>query len=287
MEFVPATSNERNRRLIRSRAQQIYRRLLENRSAQVEDFSRSALIFAPHPDDETIGCGGTIVRKRQAGASVKIIFMTDGSLSHAHLIEPTELANMRHTEAVQACKALGVNEEDLIFLNFPDENLVACAEAAQQQITQLLEVYQPEEVFLPYRGDITADHVITWRVVSRALHATQSHNSPNKRRIYEYPVWFWYHWPWVSLNQPTPKQKIKVILQTLRAILLFQLFARLQKAVDIRAVLNQKRFALEQHATQMIRFNDSAEWLTLWDVSDGEFLACFFQPDEFFYCYAL
>ena len=40
---------------------------------------RPAFILAPHPDDETFGCGGTIARKLAAGATIHVIVMTDGS----------------------------------------------------------------------------------------------------------------------------------------------------------------------------------------------------------------
>ena len=43
---------------------------------------RAAMVFAPHPDDETLGCGGTVVKLRRAGVDVHIVFMTDGRHSH-------------------------------------------------------------------------------------------------------------------------------------------------------------------------------------------------------------
>jgi LmbE family N-acetylglucosaminyl deacetylase len=44
------------------------------------------VVFSPHPDDETLGCGSTIIKKKRLGADVTIVFMTDGSKSHPHFI---------------------------------------------------------------------------------------------------------------------------------------------------------------------------------------------------------
>ena len=62
------------------------------------------LVIAPHPDDETLGCGGLIIRERLAGRLVRIVFLTDGSQSHRDhpSLTPTALAKLRKAEAVAA-----------------------------------------------------------------------------------------------------------------------------------------------------------------------------------------
>jgi hypothetical protein len=70
---------------------------------------KPAIIFAPHQDDETLGCGGTIIRKKQAGANLQIVFMTDGCRSHAHLMTEIEPAQSRWVEP----KELILNNLDL------------------------------------------------------------------------------------------------------------------------------------------------------------------------------
>ena len=57
--------------------------------------------------------------------------------------------------------------------------------------------------------------------------------------------------------------------------------------VDIRNVLRLKRSALEQHKSQMTRIIPDPRWMTLADVSNGEFLKCFFQEREIFFKYNL
>ena len=52
-----------------------------------EELARPAVVLAPHPDDETLGCGGTLIRKARAGAPLKVVLMTDGARSGRGLID--------------------------------------------------------------------------------------------------------------------------------------------------------------------------------------------------------
>ena len=94
------------------------------------------LIFAPHPDDESLGTGGIIARAIEKNATVKVVMVTDGSRSHTHtvfnqfrnttnLTENVSLPELRHNETLTAIKKLGLNESDVIFLGYPDGGLRA------------------------------------------------------------------------------------------------------------------------------------------------------------------
>lgn len=63
-----------------------------------KDLERTATVFSPHSDDETLGCGGTIIKKKRAGAKVKIVFIPDGRKSHSHLISEDELKCMARAD---------------------------------------------------------------------------------------------------------------------------------------------------------------------------------------------
>jgi len=94
------------------------------------------LIFAPHPDDESLGTGGIIARAIGKNATVKVVMVTDGSKSHTNtvfnqfrantnLTENVSLPELRHNETLKAIKNLGLNESDVIFLGYPDGGLRA------------------------------------------------------------------------------------------------------------------------------------------------------------------
>src|SRR3972149_6748886 len=74
---------------------------LAARQIDEDELVNSAIVFAPHPDDETLGCGGTIIKKKRAGAKIRIVFTTDGR--HAQdLIPEDEMKAIRVREAVTA-----------------------------------------------------------------------------------------------------------------------------------------------------------------------------------------
>ena len=239
---------------------------------------RSAVVFSPHADDETLGCGGTLIKKRAAGATVKIAFMTDGRTSHGHLMPADRLIALRAQEAVAAAQVLGLAESDVCFLGFPDSRLHEHEGAAVERVKEILKACLPEEVFIPYRRDNTPDHLATYRIVSASLRQLSLPVT-----VYEYPVWFWNHWPWVSF---VPRRKgLRVLRDSFSAGYGLRLLITFRHYVSVQDVLDRKRAALEQHASQMTRLVPDPRWKTLSDVAGGDFLKCFFQPWEVFCVY--
>jgi N-acetylglucosamine malate deacetylase 1 len=121
-------------------------------------------VLAPHMDDEVLGCGGTIARHVQAGASVTVIFLTDGrhgGISSGALPESErarrqqELIEIRKQEARRAGEILGV--QSVIFLDAEDRQLGADASVAQR-LRDALERWRPDIVYLPFFLDRHPDH---------------------------------------------------------------------------------------------------------------------------------
>ena len=79
--------------------------------ARVADLAQigNALVIAPHPDDESLGCGGTIALLRQRGYSVHVLFVSDGTMSHPNSpAYPAErLRKVREAEALDALEVPG------------------------------------------------------------------------------------------------------------------------------------------------------------------------------------
>jgi LmbE family N-acetylglucosaminyl deacetylase len=246
-----------------------------------KDLGGSAIVFSPHQDDETLGCGGTIILKKRAGADVKIVFLTDGCSSHAHLMPEHELFALRAQEAIAAAGILGVEQRDVFFLEFPDGALDKRQDAATQKVTEILLKYRPQEVFIPYYKEPPSDHAIANRVVLSAIQ--QCGINPT---VYEYPIWFWRHWPWTSVVG-SGREKLLILKNTLLSGFGLSWLKEFRSAVYIGDVLEFKRAALNQHKSQMTRLIPNSNWQTLSDVSNGEFLDCFFQDFELFRQYRL
>jgi LmbE family N-acetylglucosaminyl deacetylase len=241
-----------------------------------DELAQAAIVFAPHPDDETLGCGGTILAKKAVGAAVQIVYMTDGSRSHTAHIDPAELRVIRRQEALLACQALGVAAADVTFLDIEDGHLGDHQDLAQQQVAAILQTVQPAQIFMPYRRDPHPDHIQTSLCVLAALQRCQM-----PMTVYEYPVWAWHHQPWTRA-EPGLLGYLRSLKKAIKWGFGWQMVQDFRWAVPIQAVLAAKRSALAHHQTQFTEFRPNVNWVKIQDFSDGEFLDCFFQDYELF-----
>jgi LmbE family N-acetylglucosaminyl deacetylase len=224
------------------------------------------LVFAPHPDDEVLGCGGVIALKRREGAVVRVVFTTDGSASHAGLMDGRELARLRRAEAIEAGRELGLKDEEHVFLDFPDQGLQGQLEDAVARIAALLAEFRPEEVYVPHRRDRISDHVATYEAVSMAL---DRYGLPVA--LFEYPVWLWNTRPWTE-GMNDGASRWRALLRDL--VDNWRLAVGCSVRVDVSAVAERKLRALACHRSQVERMRGEG-WPVLGDVSEGDFLRCF------------
>jgi LmbE family N-acetylglucosaminyl deacetylase len=243
-----------------------------------KDLAKSAVVFSPHFDDEILGCGGIIIKKERAGSDLKIVFMTDGSKSHSHLIAEDELKTIRASEALAASQSLGLTKDDIFFLDFEEGKLSEYKDSATNKATKILLSQQPDEIFVPYRREPqlwSSDHLTTNKIVMSALKMYR-----RQVTIYEYPIWFWYNQLWVGAGTDSAKRALSSSILSLISGL--NLLKDFRCSIYIGDVLHLKRSALDQYRSQMTRLIADPRWQTLGDVSNGEFLKCFFQEYEIF-----
>jgi LmbE family N-acetylglucosaminyl deacetylase len=88
-----------------------------------EPTARSVAVLAAHPDDESLGCAGTLALLRRAGVPVSVAFATDGEATRGAVTERSETARLRRAEATEACRRLGI--DDVAFWGLPDGDLPA------------------------------------------------------------------------------------------------------------------------------------------------------------------
>ncbi len=246
----------------------------------VNDLPATAIIFSPHFDDETLGCGGLMIKKKRAHATVKIVFMTDGSQSHAHLVAPEELAKMRRQEGLDAARVLGLNEADVYTLSFSERQLEAQMADAITAVTQILSDVEPAQVFIPYSGEPriwSHDHQATTAIIYAAL---KRHGRPVT--VYEYPIWFWYSLPWMNLADNSRRNQLRILGISLSSWFGLRVVRDFSHALDIADVLDQKIAALKAHRSQMERLQPDVGWPILSDMSNGQFLARLTAEREYY-----
>jgi LmbE family N-acetylglucosaminyl deacetylase len=90
--------------------------------------------------------------------------------------------------------------------------------------------------------------------------------------VFEYPVWYWYHWPWVGITGDLPGMWRTTTRQTLKTWAGVRALYTLNTLADIRGVRGIKREALAAHASQTTRPMDCQDWPILADLSHGDFI---------------
>jgi LmbE family N-acetylglucosaminyl deacetylase len=259
---------------VREGIAELYRNLLSRGRSLEGSLEASALVFAPHPDDEVLGCGGTIARKVEAGATVDIVIMTDGRHSHGRWMDGDDMAALRAEEALRAAARLGVDPERVHWMGFEDRSLAAVESEALERVRGILEALHPEMIFVPSAYERPKDHAWTNTIVCAALKVSGLRSS-----VYEYPVWFWMQWPFAPLDRRGGRRLYRVLLSTLRDNV--NLLGRFRHGLDVRGTLSKKAAALSEYRSQTTRLAGD-DWPVLGDVAGGAFCRCFEQDREVF-----
>jgi LmbE family N-acetylglucosaminyl deacetylase len=171
------------------------------------------LVLAPHPDDELIGCGGTLRKHCLAGDEVVCLYLTSGESSSgfSHLDQRTR-RELRENEVRKGASIIGI--EKLIFLQQKDGKL-QLSEEVVSAVTKHIRDLRPDVVYLPFFLDKHHDHFQTNRILDT---------------VYQYAY-------------PTLEFRCAA----------YETFTPLLPncVVDIEEVVAIKRLALEQHSTAL------------------------------------
>ena len=141
----------------------------------------NVLIIAPHRDDEILGVGGTILKRKAAGDKVTVCVVT--SSKDCVLPEKTaRYTEIVHKEMQEAHKYCGI--DDYIGLPFEPVVLEKYPRAVvNRELLNVLLSVKPDEVYLPFWGDMQKDHRVTTDAAMVVLRAKYNHPV---RRIYAY-----------------------------------------------------------------------------------------------------
>ena len=139
------------------------------------------LIISPHPDDEAIGCGGTIRKHINEKDSVEVIFLTSGEKG-GHGRSEVETKQVREQEAKTASTILGISRIE--FWEYPD----GAFQATEKNVQRLLEKIRKSKtdvIYVPHEDESHPDH----RAAADLVHkATASLGSINLK-VLMYEVW--------------------------------------------------------------------------------------------------
>lgn len=191
----------------------------------------NVLVIAPHPDDEAIGCGGTLLLHAKRGDKVSVVFLTSGELGLKHL--PKEKAwKIRENEAKKAAKVLKLHSH--FFLRCSDWMLGDEISNTASLLQPILKKLKPGLIYLPHPQEWHPDHKAALPIVSSALIQSRLRNT--ELRGYEV---------WTPLTEYTDVEDISSVMATkLRSVKLYA--SQLTEFDYVRAItgLNQYRGVL-------------------------------------------
>ena len=132
-------------------------------------------MIAPHPDDEVLGCGGSIAKHRAAGRSVHLVYLTSGENGGA-TDQPGGLGPVREREAVAATGVLGVSARHHTWLRLGDGRLYAHDHHAVGLLVATVRRLRPALLYVPHPNEDSFDHRAAYELCWRAAGMAGSRN---------------------------------------------------------------------------------------------------------------
>ena len=203
------------------------------------------LVVAPHPDDESIGCGGLIAMLRERDVAVSVVLVSDGTMSHPNSIAwpSTRRRALRVQEMRSALAVLGVEETGALHeLGFPDGQVPgpdsAGFDGASFALLERLAASGASVAVAPWRREPHPDHRAASELARHAIDML-AEASGRRARLVEYTVW---------ADERGGSEDLPRDDETLR---------RMQ--LDITSAVAQKVRALGKHRSQLV-FCPAINW---------------------------
>ncbi|QCT93958.1 PIG-L family deacetylase [Caminibacter mediatlanticus TB-2] len=150
---------------------------------------KNTMIIAPHPDDETFGCGGLIAKKTKLKSNVYIVFLTNGENSLQD-INKEEIIKNRKKSSINALSKLGISNKNIFWLNYVDGSIPRKDfNEFNQLIEKILEIinkYEIKELYVPHYLEGWSDHLAAYEVGIEIL-------KNSNINLYLYFVWTLYY----------------------------------------------------------------------------------------------
>ncbi len=137
---------------------------------------KRVIVIAVHPDDETLGCGGTLLKHKEYGDEIYWLIVTSASTDHGF---PETMVQKRDAE-IKAV-TLKYNFNKVFQLDFPTRKLdLFPVDEIISRISSVFEEVKPNVVFLPFKGDVHTDHQIVFEC---AFSCTKSFRFPSVKKV--------------------------------------------------------------------------------------------------------
>ncbi len=134
---------------------------------------KKVMVIAAHPDDDVLGCGGTISKLARQGVDIRVVFIAEGTTcryQHPKNFDQRvikEKIDYRNKCGIKALQALGV--DNYVFYNLPcgkldQEPVISIGKIIEQEIKK----YEPDTIFTHSKKDVNVDHQIVYQATLQA-----------------------------------------------------------------------------------------------------------------------
>ncbi len=146
----------------------------------------SVLVVVAHPDDEILGCGGTMARLANEGHEVRIAILAEGMTSRYQQRDQADRKQLNHLHSHAQQAADKVRAKELVLCKLPDNRMdtVPLLEVVKV-VEELLERFRPSVIYTHHSGDLNVDHGVVHRAV---LTATRPVPGQRVGEIYAFEV---------------------------------------------------------------------------------------------------
>ncbi|CUO38506.1 PIG-L deacetylase family protein [Clostridium disporicum] len=126
---------------------------------------KRVIVISPHPDDEVIGCGGTILKHIRNGDRVFVVFITTGELEENNS-DYKKQCEIRKEEAVTVAKQSGM--EILYWSGIPARKIRDNFSDIEKDLVKIFRYIKPNVIYVPHADEKDNDHVLTYNLVKEA-----------------------------------------------------------------------------------------------------------------------
>lgn len=215
---------------------------------------KRVLVIAPHPDDDIIGCGGSIVNHISNRSNVYIAYVTNGDASNQAYF-PEEFRKLRQKETLKAAEILGVESQNIFFLEESVWNIRT--NECRLKLLKLIRKLKPNICYIPHANDAHVDHKIVHQAATEAINMASGpwfKEYEKKENSWEVPVVLSYE-VWTPLGE-------------------------FSYTADISGFMDKKLSALREHKSQIAytKYDEAVEGLNRYRgimTGKGKYCECF------------